>query len=86
MVAVRPPEPEPDWSSPIEETVADAQDEQMDVFSRYSSEEIQRYKKNAKEKRKEERTKRQFTWIKHIRKSISDGMEGLFDGMENEEV
>ena len=86
VVAVRPPEPEPDWSSPIEETVADAQDEQMDVFSRYSSEEIQRYKKNAKEKRKEERTKRQFTWIKHIRKSISDGMEGLFDGMENEEV
>ena len=86
VVTVRPPEPEPDWSSPIEETVADAQDEQMDVFSRYSSEEIQRYKKNAKEKRKEERNKRQFTWIKHIRKSISDGMEGLFDGMENEEV
>lgn len=85
-VTVRPPEPEPDYSSPIEETVAEAQDETMDVFSRYSPEEISSYKKKAKEKRKEERTKRQFTWIKHIRKSISDGMEDLFDGMENEEV
>ncbi len=85
-VTVRPPEPEPDYSSPIEETVAEAQEEAMDVFSNYSPEEIRNYRKKEKEKRKEERTKRQFTWIKHIRKSISDGMEGLFDGMENEEV
>ena len=86
QVRVRIPEPEPDYSSPIEETVADAQDETMNVFSGYSPEEIRKHKDEERKKRSEERKKHQFTWIKHIKKSISTGMEGLFDGMENEEV